>query len=350
MHSLADWSVGIGRWRGVPVRIHLLFVVLAVVTFFLASQDDRDPDLLWASATGLGVLLASVVVHELGHIVAAKQLGGTVDEVVLGPLGGLVPVRIPSQLRHEWIAAVAGPAANLLLAAIIGIPLAAARRADLLGLLNPITPAELVASTPLLTTLRLAVWVNWLLFLVNLLPAFPFDGGPALRALLKPAVGSRSAVIYTARIAALLACLLLVSAWIVRNQYEYAAVSAWPALALLGIFLLFSARRDAARLGQETRHEPSDNLLLGDYLEASAFEEIQDEQAVLVQQSPRRHEREDGGHPLESFEEARLDDVLARLHESSLEELSPEDRRLLLEASIRYRRRRRQRDAADSTE
>jgi hypothetical protein len=117
-------------------------------------------------------------------------------------------------------------------------------------------------------------------------------------------------------------------------------------LVSLGIILFFSARQDrASGLGQEHEEDLAGGL---DPDGLDLMEEMwssEEDDGVLVehqqQRGQERHRREQ-----EEFEDARVDDILARLHDSSLAELSPEEVDVLQRASQRYRRRRRSTDDA----
>jgi Zn-dependent protease len=109
------------RWFGVPVYIHiflLLFAVLAVAGSVL--------DMVPAGVLTVIVLLISLLLHELAHALAALRVGGQVDAVVLGPVGGLISPRVPDEPEVHLFVALAGPIVHLLLAVLAAIVLAAA--------------------------------------------------------------------------------------------------------------------------------------------------------------------------------------------------------------------------------
>src|SRR6476659_1342056 len=211
--SVQRWSLPLGRWWGVAVYLHVFFVLSALLA--LAFQL-RDPDLLSTGLRVVAVLLVSVTLHEVGHSLAAVRVGGKVDAVVLGPVGGLISPRVPDEPEVHLFVALAGPLVHLLLAVLAAIFLALAGNRDLLGLLNPFaTPQDLIEGgtartaaklTVSIVAAKLTLWVNWILMLLNLLPAYPFDGGPILRAMLWPALGRRTARVVTSRVAMFIAC------------------------------------------------------------------------------------------------------------------------------------------------
>ena len=157
---------------GVPVRVHLTFPLLLV---FLGIRDAQaglpvlDGQLLYLA------LFACVLLHEFGHVLAARRFGVATKDVTLLPFGGLARLeRMPERPVHELWVALAGPAVNVVIAVALFAFLAATGRLPRLTL-DGITGLGFLA--------KLAV-VNTGLVLFNLLPAFPMDGGRVVRALL----------------------------------------------------------------------------------------------------------------------------------------------------------------------
>jgi Zn-dependent protease len=336
------WSLSLGRGWGVAVYLHIFFLLSALLalTFTLG-----DPALLRVGLLTVGVLLASVALHELGHALAAVRVGGRVDAIVLGPVGGLISPRVPDEPETKLFVALAGPIVHLLLAVLAAIALAVAGNTQLLGLLNPLaTPQDLVEPGGLgVVAAKLTLWINWILMLLNLLPAYPFDGGPILRAMLWPALGRRTAGVVTARVAMVLAVLLCAASLATLGREFPSSVPVWIPLVTLGMFLFFSARQDLVASDADGEIDPlagyqvnSDGL---DLLDAMWSSEDEDE-GVLVEHQ-QRTQPEQNRRAQEASEDARVDDILARLHNSSWDALSPEEVAILQRASQRYRRRRR---------
>ena len=113
---------------------------------------------------------------------------------MLWPFGGLAQPHVPHQYQHELIAAVAGPIFNLSIFLLV-VPVLLVLHQDPWALLNPIEPQGLFDGGTLIVTLKLTLWLNWLLVLVNLLPAFPLDGGRVLRSFLWRWFDYRTAVL-----------------------------------------------------------------------------------------------------------------------------------------------------------
>jgi hypothetical protein len=116
---------------------------------------------------------------------------------------------------------------------------------------------------------------------------------------------------------------------------------AWLPLAGLAVFLFVSAQRDAVLASRRVPEEDPFETDSLDDSDALLFEELDDEEEGILIESWRQKIRDesDTRQEQEDLEEARLDDVLARLHGKSLDQLSFEDRQLLQRASARYRNR-----------
>lgn len=161
-------SIKIGNAFGIPVRIHLTFLLLVYLLVIIA----RDPLEVLAL---IGVSFGCVLLHELGHSLVARGFGLRVVDITLWPLGGLARMsEIPEVPRIEGLIAIAGPAVNFALA---GIALLALVLGTVLGLEDG--EGFGLAEVP-----QMFLGVNLLQGGFNLVPAFPMDGGRLLRAFL----------------------------------------------------------------------------------------------------------------------------------------------------------------------
>jgi Zn-dependent protease/CBS domain-containing protein len=160
------------RIFGVPVRLHFTFILLLIFLLFIGIGGNQS-----AATTAIYVvaLFASVLLHEIGHTLMARHFGIKTIEIVMFPIGGVSrPERLPKAHEEFWIA-ISGPLVNALIAAGLFAWLAAQHQFMPLELLRDPTDANLAQ--------RIATG-NFLLFVFNLLPAYPMDGGRVLRSLL----------------------------------------------------------------------------------------------------------------------------------------------------------------------
>lgn len=169
-----QWSFPIARVAGSEIRIHLTFFIL-LAWFGLIYLQEGGPD---AVIEGVGFILAlftCVVLHELGHALAARQYGIVTPRITLLPIGGVAELeRMPEKPEREIIVALAGPAVNVVIAAILIIGFGAWPAMETL---QNIEEPDFGFWT------RLAM-VNIMLVVFNMIPAFPMDGGRVLRAVL----------------------------------------------------------------------------------------------------------------------------------------------------------------------
>jgi Zn-dependent protease len=337
----------LGRWWGVSVYLHIFFLLSALLALTFTLSDT---DLMVAGILAVSILLLSVALHELAHALAAVRYGGKVDAIVLGPVGGLISPRVPEEPEIHLFVALAGPIVHLFLAVLAAVVLAMVGNTELVGLLNPLaTPRDLVEPGSVwLVAAKLTLCLNWLLMLLNLLPAYPFDGGPILRAMLWPALGRRSARAVTARIAMGTAVVLCAASLLTLGKEIPSQIPMWIPLVILGVFVFFSARQDlAAGDPNEWADQPAGYQVSSeglDLLDAMWSAEEEDE-GVLVGH-PQRQQPEQNDGTQETSEDARVDDILARLYNSSWDALSADEVAVLQRASQRYRRRRQSTDHA----
>lgn len=167
-------SLDVGRILGIRVRLHVTFPLFIILLGSIAGIEDG-----WRAGLRLVALLtalfAFVLLHELGHSLVARRFGVTVRAITLLPIGGLAATdSLPRRPSQEILIALAGPAVNLVLAALLGLAMLA------LGL-PLVLDLDLRGPGGILSYLILG---NLVLALFNLTPAFPLDGGRVLRALL----------------------------------------------------------------------------------------------------------------------------------------------------------------------
>lgn len=171
-------SIKIARIAGIPVGLSPWWLVIVVLFTWLLGDSyfpEAVPHLAPAAAYGLGLasvllLFASILAHEFGHALIARRSGIEVEEIDLWLLGGVSKMRGEAHSPEDELRyAVAGPAVTLGVAAVF---------AALLLALPASTPAWLKA------LVEYQLLVNGLIFVFNMLPAFPLDGGRVLRSLL----------------------------------------------------------------------------------------------------------------------------------------------------------------------
>jgi Zn-dependent protease/CBS domain-containing protein len=215
-------SASLVRVAGIDVRMHWTFLLL--LAWIFASHVLAGHGLLAASE---GVALAAtifacVVLHELGHALTARRFGVRTRDITLYPIGGVARLdRVPERPAEELWIAVAGPAVNFAIAAVLWLVIDRPPSPDKL---------ELVGGS----FLAKVMYVNLSIGLFNLLPAFPMDGGRVLRA----ALAMRMPYVRATRIAAAagkgLAVLLGLAGTLVN-----------PFLLFIALFVFVAAEQEA---------------------------------------------------------------------------------------------------------
>ncbi len=334
------WSVSLGRWGGVHVRLHMFFLLFALFTVYLAWQDSGGDGLTSLALLSTGILLVSVLAHEIAHYLAATRLGGSMDTIELAPLGGLRPIYVPHDPQSELLAILAGPMASLGICLFCLMLVAAQDHEAAFSLLHPLAPRHLTEDAvsggvwSWGTIVRLTCWTNWWLVVVNLIPAFPFDGGRACQAFIlavRPNLPRERAVTIVAVIARLVAVGLLLLAIVFRDTFSGTEIPLWLPLMLLSIFVFFAAGVEES---QAELMRADEELFGYDFSQGYTSFDVEEQprppQPTLaskwlkqIQERRRRKRR-----ALEVSEDRQVDDILRRLHEGGMESLSPNERSL----------------------
>ena len=180
----------LGKLFGVDVKIHGTFLLLLAFIAISGLLQGGVFQALLAIALS-GVVFSVVVMHEFGHILAARRYGIATKDVILSPIGGVARLQgLPSNPNAEIAIAAAGPAVNFVLAG--------------LGFLVMQVPLWAQAQGGVLFFAALLDWfitINLILLVFNLIPAIPMDGGRILRAFLSKRQGHLKATQTAAKVA-----------------------------------------------------------------------------------------------------------------------------------------------------
>jgi Zn-dependent protease len=196
------WSWRIGQLAGIGIYVHATFLLILLWIGF--QEYGLGVRAVAGAMLYIIALFAIVVLHEMGHALTARRFGVVTRDIILLPIGGVARLeRMPRDPRQELLVALAGPAVNVALAALLYA---------IVRLTGQPPTADVYDFDPLLSVrafLYQLVFVNIVLALFNLLPAFPMDGGRVLRALLAMRMSSYArATGIAARIGRALALLL----------------------------------------------------------------------------------------------------------------------------------------------
>ena len=228
------WSWRVGRLAGIDVHIHATFWLLLVWVGLVQYRAGGSVAAALPAVVFILAVFGIVVLHELGHALTARRYGIATRDITLLPIGGVARLeRMPREPRQELLIALAGPAVNVVLAAVLFLLLAAtggmpsvADAASLdAGFFGRALPARLIG-------------INLWLAAFNLIPAFPMDGGRVLRAALAMRTGNYArATEQAARIGRAFALLFgIVGLFVVGN----------PFLVFIALFVWLGAAGEAA--------------------------------------------------------------------------------------------------------
>jgi Zn-dependent protease len=235
--SWVDWEKGVcemGRsWKlgtiaGIEIRVHPTFL-LALVWGAVMWGGGRLSGLAYGALLTL-VLFSIVLLHELGHSLAAKRYGIPVRDITLLPIGGIARLsRMPEKPAEELVVALAGPAVNLAMILLLAPYVLWQNGAALLD--GGMAAFTLPGSPSLQGLATFLLLINVSLLLFNLLPAFPLDGGRVLRSLLAFRLPRARATAIAATIGRGLAIVLVLYGLLTLNLF----------LSIIAIFIFTAA-------------------------------------------------------------------------------------------------------------
>lgn len=225
---MRGWSIPMGRWMGVDIRLHFFFALLLGLSLLYTGVTGT------AAIRGIALwllLLATVAAREIARGIVAVYQGLQLRSIMLLPIGGLLSHATPESTEQasggtaQMALSIVGPITNLVVALVI------------FGFIVAVSPSVSLVAKPLVSArhlLRSAFWLNVFLFVVNLLPAYPLDAGMLLRGGFSRARGSLKGTRAASGVGQVIALALFVGGVFLQN----------PWLLLAGFFIFVGAQME----------------------------------------------------------------------------------------------------------
>ena len=224
------WSYRILTVQGTEVRIHATFLLLVAFAGWTGAVEGGAAG-AWHASLLICLMFLCVLLHEFGHVTAARRFGIKTPDITLLPIGGVARLeRMPREPLQEFIVAVCGPLVNLVIALLIAVYL---QEVPSLSMSVDFVNGSLLRS--------LMSW-NLVMIVFNMIPAFPMDGGRVLRALLAMVMEYGRATRLAASVGQSLA--------ILGFCYALFAIHS-PFLLVIAFFIFMSAGQEAAMVTEE---------------------------------------------------------------------------------------------------
>jgi len=241
------WSLKIGRFSGIDVRMHITFLLLVGYVALIYGRQGQSVSAAVAEMAFILTVFMCVILHEFGHALAARRYGIKTRDIILLPIGGVARLeKMPTNPLHELWISIAGPAVNVVIAAILFMWIKLSASFDPFQVMT-------VTAGPFFERI---LAVNLFMIAFNMIPAFPMDGGRVLRAVL----AMRSGHCRATQIAASIGQGIAVFFGLIGLFYN-------PFLMFIALFVWFGASQEAgaAKLQSAVDGIPVQQAMLTDY-------------------------------------------------------------------------------------
>lgn len=221
-------SLRLGSIAGIDLYLHWTFALLIVGAFVFYLLTGFPVSIALAGIGLIVAVFACVVLHELGHALSARRYDVPTRDITLYPIGGVARLqRIPEKPGQELVVALAGPAVNVVIAIVVALFLFGTGQTFMPGQ-GLLAPHEMFFQNLL--------WINVILVVFNMLPAFPMDGGRVLRSLLAMRMDYVRATQIAASVGQGMAILFGLLAIVIFN----------PFLLFIALFVYLGAQQEAS--------------------------------------------------------------------------------------------------------
>lgn len=322
---LLTGSVPLFTAFGIRVRAHASLVVIAVLLLLFgwgpgSAVTDR--------VHSVTILFVVILLHEFGHCFAARWTGGSADEILMTPLGGLAFAMARRKPWPTFVTVAGGPAVNVIICLLCGAGLFLIHGWFPLG---PWSFGEIHDSTP--GWLQVSSYLFWLytisyaLLLFNMLPVFPLDGGQMLQSILWKPMGYYKSMMLALNVG-IIGSILMIMAGVA----SIGAFSGGMLLAIIGVNCLLNGIQMRTMIKAEGpwAFVDEDSFDYGRSLH---------EEHRRKKLSPRLFKKVRRREALERAEQERIDAILAKVSAQGMNSLTWFEKRALRKATEHQRQR-----------
>jgi Zn-dependent protease len=314
---------------GIRVRAHASLIICMVLVLIFGVGGFGNTFL--GRLEALSALFLIVLLHEFGHCFTARWVGGSADDILMTPLGGLAMAHAPRRPLPTFLTVAGGPAVNVLICLVSGAYLVA------FGFWLPINLfhwytyvggghaiiTSTIPSDALNFFVLLVFSTSWMLLLFNVLPIYPLDGGQMLQAILWPHVGYHRSL----KLAAITG---MIGAGVVAVYGIFEG-------SLMLVLIMFFCFLNCWNLNQQLKYAGAEEFDNPDAVDYSASIYAKDPKP----RKPRKNwfARRTASLEEERAEQEKIDGILAKVSAQGMNSLTWMEKRALRQATERQRRR-----------
>lgn len=314
----------------IRVRAHAMLIIAIVFLLLFGVGFGRPIDRLIAAAALFGIVL----LHEFGHCFAARSVGGDADEIIMHPLGGLAMASSPRRPWPTFVTVAGGPAVNIVICAVAATVLWLVFGVHAWNLLSQQSLGDAWLKGARSRNWEWGAWLfwihltSWALFVFNMMPIYPFDGGQMLQTILWPKFGYYKSMLFAATTG--------IVGGIVLAAVGLATLSIFLALiGIMGVMNCVNLRRMLLAEGpwgfQDEDSDYSASLGANVYTEPARTKTKHLSKRVIK----RAKQREEN----ERLEQEKVDQILAKVSAQGMHSLSWWEKRALKRATEKQRKR-----------
>ena len=326
---LLTFAPTIGHLFRIRIRVHSFLLLWMLIEFL--QHPGTDTLIMEA------ILFGSILLHEFGHCFAARAVGGSADDILMWPLGGLASVDAPRRPLPQFITVICGPLVNVAICVVAGMLFLSAgggfESATSFPYFSDLDPAGVVRYTAAyyyLFTLKSIIWVNVALFVFNLLPMYPMDGGRMLHCALWKSMGHYKGTMITCTVGMVMAVIVGL----------YALFSGGAAFILLGIAIMGYLTCDRERKMTRASASPESGYMGYDFSGGySTLDKSAGKSSKPGFFARRKQEKQQGRWHAEreraAAEQLKVDAILDKVKNNGIASLTNKEKKMLEEATRR---------------